>query len=150
MVPDCRTFRREAFGGKTENLATADYKNINIRNKRATLQLRNYRGVNIRGHLVLVGTEIKSYRWARRSITDSYCYFDKGELGIRGCAKSPSTGGGPATIMFRPLRKPPLNRKELNKIQRALQDRGIDRGWACGSFKSGRVGLRKKKKKKKK
>ena len=60
----------------------ADYKNINIRNKRATF---DYEIIEewIAG-IVLVGTEIKSVRLGKASITDSYCYFDKGELWIRG------------------------------------------------------------------
>ena len=52
----------------------ADYKNINIRNKRATFDyeiLEEY----IAG-VVLVGTEIKSIRLGKASLTESYCYFD--------------------------------------------------------------------------
>ena len=75
----------------------ADYKNINIRNKRATF---DYEIIEewIAG-IVLVGTEIKSVRLGKASITDSYCYFDKGELWIRG-VNIAETVGGPATIMF--------------------------------------------------
>lgn len=75
----------------------ADYKNINIRNKRATF---DYEIIEewIAG-IVLVGTEIKSVRLGKASITDSYCYFDKGELWIRG-VNIAEYGWGPATIMF--------------------------------------------------
>ena len=88
----------------------ADYKNINIRNKRATF---DYEIIEewIAG-IVLVGTEIKSVRLGKASITDSFCNFDKGELWIRG-------------VKIAEYRKLLLNRKELNKIQRALQDRGL-------------------------
>ena len=59
----------------------ADYKNINIRNKRATFDyeiLEEY----IAG-IVLVGTEIKSLRLGKASLVDSYCYFELGELWLR-------------------------------------------------------------------
>ena len=59
-----------------------DFKNINIRNKRATFDyeiLEEY----VAG-VVLVGTEIKSIRLGKASLTESYCYFDKGELWLRG------------------------------------------------------------------
>ena len=74
MVPD-RRFPNRGSGGKTEKLDMADYKNINIRNKRATF---DYEIIEewIAG-IVLVGTEIKSVRLGKASITDSYCYFDK-------------------------------------------------------------------------
>ena len=56
----------------------SEQKKINIRNKRATFDyeiLEEY----VAG-IVLVGTEIKSIRAGKASLTDSFCYFDKGEL----------------------------------------------------------------------
>lgn len=116
-VPEQR-FRR-----KTEKLDMADYKNINIRNKRATF---DYEIIEewIAG-IVLVGTEIKSVRLGKASITDSYCYFDKGELWIRGVNIAEYGWGTCNNHVPRRDRKLLLNRKELNKIQRALQDRGL-------------------------
>ena len=64
------------------NINMADYRNINVRNKRATFDyeiLEEY----VAG-VVLVGTEIKSIRMGKVSMVDSYCYFDRGELWIRG------------------------------------------------------------------
>ena len=60
----------------------ADYRNINIRNKRATFDYEILEEF-IAG-VVLVGTEIKSIRAGKASLTDSYCYFQDGELWIRG------------------------------------------------------------------
>jgi len=60
----------------------SEQKKINIRNKRATFDyeiLEEY----VAG-IVLVGTEIKSIRAGKASLTDSFCYFDRGELWIRG------------------------------------------------------------------
>ena len=122
MVPD-RRFPNRGSGGKTEKLDMADYKNINIRNKRATF---DYEIIEewIAG-IVLVGTEIKSVRLGKASITDSYCYFDKGELWIRGVNIAEYGWGTCNNHVPRRDRKLLLNRKELNKIQRALQDRGL-------------------------
>ena len=83
-----------------------DYKTINIRNKRATFDYEILE--EFVAGVVLVGTEIKSVRLGKASMVDSYCYFDKGELWI------PKRD-----------RKLLLNRKELNKLQRSLQDRGL-------------------------
>ena len=60
----------------------SEQKKINIRNKRATFDyeiLEEY----VAG-IVLVGTEIKSIRAGKASMVDTFCYFDKGELWVRG------------------------------------------------------------------
>ena len=101
----------------------SEQKKINIRNKRATFDyeiLEEY----VAG-IVLVGTEIKSIRAGKASMVDTFCYFDKGELWIRG-VNIAEYGWGPCNNHVpRRDRKLLLNRKELNKIQRALQDRGL-------------------------
>ena len=101
----------------------ADYKNINIRNKRATFDyeiLEEY----IAG-VVLVGTEIKALRLGKASLTDSYCYFEQGELWIRNVIIAEYQWGTCNNHVPKRDRKLLLNRKELTKLQRALQDRGL-------------------------
>lgn len=101
----------------------ADYKNINIRNKRATFDyeiLEEY----IAG-IVLVGTEIKSLRLGKASLVDSYCYFERGELWIRNVNIAEYTWGTCNNHIPKRDRKLLLNRKELVKLQRSLQDRGL-------------------------
>ena len=101
----------------------SDYKNINIRNKRATFDyeiIEEY----IAG-IVLVGTEIKSLRLGKASRVDSYCYFERGELWIRNVNIAEYTWGTCNNHIPKRDRKLLLNRKELNKLQRALQDRGL-------------------------
>ena len=101
----------------------ADYKNVNIRNKRATFDyeiLEEY----IAG-IVLVGTEIKSLRLGKASLVDSYCYFERGELWIRNVNIVEYTWGTCNNHVPKRDRKLLLNRKELNKLQRSLQDRGL-------------------------
>ena len=101
----------------------SDYKNINIRNKRATFDyeiIEEY----IAG-IVLVGTEIKSLRLGKASLVDSYCYFERGELWIRNVNIAEYTWGTCNNHIPKRDRKLLLNCKELNKLQRALQDRGL-------------------------
>lgn len=101
----------------------ADYKNINIRNKRATFDyeiLEEY----VAG-VVLVGTEIKSVRMSKVALTDSYCYFSDGELWIRGVNIAEYAWGTCNNHTPKRDRKLLLNRKELNKLERSLQDRGL-------------------------
>ena len=101
----------------------ADYKNVNIRNKRATFDyeiIEEY----IAG-IVLVGTEIKSLRLGKASLVDSYCYFEQNELWIRNVNIAEYTWGTCNNHVPKRDRKLLLNRKELNKLQRSLQDRGL-------------------------
>ena len=58
-------------------------------------------------------------------MVDTFCYFDKGELWIRGVNIAEYGWGTCNNHVPRRDRKLLLNRKELNKIQRALQDRGL-------------------------
>ena len=101
----------------------ADYRNVNIRNKRATFDyeiIEEY----VAG-VVLVGTEIKSIRLGKASLVDSYCYFESDELWIRGVNIAEYAWGTCNNHVPRRDRKLLLNRKELSKLQRALQDRGL-------------------------
>lgn len=100
-----------------------DYRNINIRNKRATFDyeiLESYTA-----GIVLVGTEIKSLRLGKASLVDCYCYFQDGELWIRGVNISEYHWGTYNNHQPRRDRKLLLQRKELVKLQRALQDKGL-------------------------
>ena len=101
----------------------SEQKKINIRNKRATFDyeiLEEY----VAG-IVLVGTEIKSIRAGKASLTDSFCYFDKGELWIRGVNIAEYGWGTCNNQAPRRDRKLLLKRRELDKLQRAGQDKGL-------------------------
>lgn len=101
----------------------ADYRNINIRNKRATFDyeiLEQYTA-----GIVLVGTEIKSIRLGKASMSDSYCYFDRGELWIRRVNINEYKWGTYNNHIPKRDRKLLLNRRELVKLERALQDKGL-------------------------
>ena len=91
----------------------SEQKKINIRNKRATFDyeiLEEY----VAG-IVLVGTEIKSIRAGKASLTDSFCYFDKGELWIRGVNIAEYGWGTCNNHAPRRDRKLLLNCRELDK-----------------------------------
>lgn len=101
----------------------SEQKKINIRNKRATFDYEILEEW-VAG-IVLVGTEIKSIRAGKASLTDSFCYFDKGELWIRGVNISEYDWGTCNNHSPRRDRKLLLTGRELDKLQRAAQDRGL-------------------------
>ena len=101
----------------------SDYRNISIRNKRATYDFEIL-DTYIAG-IVLTGTEIKSLRLGKASLTDCYCYFNNGELFVRGMNISEYHSGTYNNHMPKRDRKLLLNRKELLKLQRSLQDKGL-------------------------
>ncbi len=101
----------------------SDYKNISIRNKRASFDyeiLDTY----IAG-IVLTGTEIKSIRLGKAALTDCYCYFHAGELYVRGMNISEYHWGTYNNHVPKRDRKLLLQKKELKKLERVTQDNGI-------------------------
>ncbi len=101
----------------------AEQKPINIRNKRATFDYEILE--EFVAGVVLVGTEIKSIRAGKASLTDSFCYFDRGELWIRGVHIAEYDWGTCNNHVPRRDRKLLLTRRELRKLERAAQDRGL-------------------------
>ncbi len=101
-----------------------DYRNITIRNKKATFDYEIIEPY-VAG-IVLCGTEIKSLRLGKASMTDCYCYFDQnGELYVRGLNISEYHWGTYNNHQPRRDRKLLLQKRELNKLRRALQDKGL-------------------------
>lgn len=101
----------------------SDYKNIVIKNRRATFDyeiLDTY----VAG-IVLTGTEIKSIRLGKASLVDCYCYFHNGELFVRGVNISEYHWGTYNNHAPKRDRKLLLQKKELRKLERALQDNGL-------------------------
>ena len=101
----------------------AEQKNINIRNKRATFDYEILE--EFVAGVVLVGTEIKSIRAGKASLTDSFCYFDRNELWIRGVNIAEYAWGTCYNHAPRRDRKLLLTARELEKLRRAGQDRGL-------------------------
>ncbi len=100
-----------------------EYKPVNIKNKRAYFDyeiLDTYTA-----GIMLRGTEIKSIRLQKVSLSEAYCYFKEKELYI----KSMNIGTYEMGTHFNhdPIRdrKLLLNKNELNKIQRKLEEKGL-------------------------
>jgi SsrA-binding protein len=100
-----------------------DQKNISIKNKRATFDYEIIEDWT--AGIVLTGTEIKSLRLGKASLVESYCYFSEGELWLRGLNISLYHWGTYNNHQPKRDRKLLLNRKEINKIERASQDVGL-------------------------
>ena len=73
----------------------------------------------------LFGTEVKSIRAGKASMVDTFCYFDKGELWVRGVNIAEYAWGTCNNHVPRRDRKLLLTARELEKLQRASQDRGL-------------------------
>lgn len=101
----------------------SEQKKINIRNKRATFDYEILEEWT--AGIVLVGTEIKSVRAGKASMTDSFCYFDKGEVWIRGVNIAEYDWGSCNNHAPRRDRKLLLTAREIAKMQRAAQDKGL-------------------------
>jgi len=75
--------------------------------------------------LVLTGTEVKSLRAGKASFNDSYCYFNKGELWIKSLHIAEYSHG--TYNNHDPLRerKLLLSKKELNKLESKIKEKGF-------------------------
>ncbi|MBX3256171.1 MAG: SsrA-binding protein SmpB [Chitinophagaceae bacterium] len=75
--------------------------------------------------LVLTGTEVKSLRAGKASFNDSYCYFHRGELWIKSLHIAEYSHG--TYNNHDPLRerKLLLKRKELNKLEAKIKEKGF-------------------------
>jgi len=96
---------------------------INIRNKRASYdyELTDLYSAGIK----LTGTEIKSIRAGKASLSDAFCYFKKGELYVKNMHITEYTKGN--IYNHDPLRerKLLLKKKELAKLESKVKERGF-------------------------
>lgn len=113
--------------------------NINIKNKKARFEyeiLDKY----VAG-IQLTGTEIKSIRESKARITESFCEFnDKGELFVINMYIEEYMHGNVYNHKPKSERRLLLNKRELKKLQKEVQDVGLtiiplrlfltDKGWA--------------------
>ncbi len=96
---------------------------VNIKNKRATF---DYELIDTyTAGIVLTGTEIKSIRLGKASLVDTYCFFSQGELWVKGMHIAEYFYGSYNNHTARRDRKLLLNRKELNKLERATKESGF-------------------------
>ncbi len=74
--------------------------------------------------LILTGTEIKSIRAGKATFSDSYCIFNKGELWIKSLHIAEYTFGNVNNHDPVRERKLLLNKRELNKIETRIKEKG--------------------------
>jgi len=96
---------------------------IIIKNKRASFdfELMDFFTAGI----VLTGTEIKSIRLGKASLSDSYCILVEGELWAKGIQISEYFFGSYSNHVPRRDRKLLLNKKELRKLTRLTKETGF-------------------------
>ena len=96
---------------------------INIKNKKA------YRDFAIEDKLVagiqLLGSEIKSIRKGKVSLAESWCYFERGELYVRGLHIAEYDLGTHVNHLPLRVRKLLLNKKELVKWDKKVKEKGL-------------------------
>ena len=95
---------------------------VNIRNKRARFDYE-ITDTYIAG-IVLTGTEIKSICDGKASLVDTYCLVENGEVWVKGMNISEYFYGSYNNHVARRDRKLLLNRKEIQKLQKASEDPG--------------------------
>tara|TARA_Y100000389_G_C17263364_1_gene414160 strand:- start:202 stop:639 length:438 start_codon:yes stop_codon:yes gene_type:complete len=88
----------------------------NVINKKAKFEYTFIK--TITSGIKLVGSEVKSIRLGKVSISESYCYFDNGELFVKGMSIS-DYGYGSSHDSNRD-KKLLLKRKELKKLEKEL------------------------------
>lgn len=111
---------------------------INIRNRQAGFEfelLDKY----VAG-IVLRGTEIKSIRESKVNLQDGYCYFNNGELFVKGITIDQYAQGTHYNHEAQRERKLLLKRTELAKLEKRVEEKGLtlvpirlfinDRGYA--------------------
>jgi SsrA-binding protein len=97
--------------------------NIVIKNKKAS---HDYEFIEkyIAG-IILSGTEIKSIRLGKATLADSYCFFNNGELFIKGMHIAEYWWGNLNNHDPLRERKLLLTSRELRKIERKIKESGL-------------------------
>ncbi|MBP5365143.1 MAG: SsrA-binding protein [Bacteroidales bacterium] len=96
---------------------------INIKNRRATFDyeiLETYTA-----GIQLAGTEIKSIRNGHAALVDSFCYFNRSELWVKGMRISEYFYGTFNNHAPDRERKLLLHKKELAKLERKVKESGL-------------------------
>jgi SsrA-binding protein len=97
--------------------------NIVIKNKKASHEFE-FIEKYIAG-IMLTGTEIKSIREGKATVSDSFCQFSNGELYIKGMHISEYWWGNLNNHVPLRERKLLLTRRELKKLERKVKETGL-------------------------
>ncbi|HBI01473.1 MAG TPA: SsrA-binding protein SmpB [Flavobacterium sp.] len=98
-------------------------KTINILNKRAKFDYEILERYD--AGIVLTGTEIKSIRLGKASITESFCEFHNGELFVINSQVEEYLYGTHYNHKAKSERKLLLNKKELKSLEKSMQNKGL-------------------------
>ncbi len=96
---------------------------VNIKNKKASFNFQ-FLEKFIAG-IQLTGTEIKSIRLGKASLTDSYCYFQGDELFVKGMHIAEYSHGTYNNHDPKRDRKLLLTRRELKKLKKKSEEKGM-------------------------
>jgi SsrA-binding protein len=96
---------------------------INIKNRKASFEFE-FIEKYVAG-LVLKGTEIKSIREGKVSLTEAYCYFRRGELYIKQMHIAPYSLAAYFNHDAVRERKLLLNKQELKKMENKFAEKGL-------------------------
>ncbi|HEY0741993.1 MAG TPA: SsrA-binding protein SmpB [Chryseosolibacter sp.] len=121
-------------------------KTVNIQNRQARFEyeiLDKYTA-----GIVLTGTEIKSIREGKVNLQDGYCYFNRGEVFVKGVNITPYAQGTHYNHEATRERKLLLKKTEIQKLEGKIEEKGLtliplrlfinDRGFAKMEIAVGR------------
>ena len=98
-------------------------KSISISNRKARFE---YELLDVfTAGIQLQGTEIKSLREGNANLAEAYCYVQESEVWVTGMYIAEYSYGSYLNHEPKRIRKLLLNKKEINKIDSALQDVGV-------------------------
>ena len=100
-----------------------NYKDINIKNKRATFDFAI--GDTFTAGIVLTGTEIKASREGKASLVVSVCFVANGEVWVKNMYVAEYFYGTYNNHEARRDRKLLLNRKEIAKLEKSGKETGF-------------------------
>lgn len=106
----------------TKKNGTSGAKKISVNNRKASFEYELLDEFD--AGVVLFGSEVKSIRAGNVSITESYCFINKGEVVIKNMHIQELKN---SSVQHEPLRdrKLLLTKKEINKITTKLKDKGL-------------------------
>lgn len=96
---------------------------IEVKNKKASFEYEFLE--TFTAGIVLCGTEIKSIRAGKASLSDSYCYFVGNELFVKNMHVADYWWGSFNKHDPKRERKLLLTKRELRKLQRATKEKGL-------------------------
>jgi len=96
---------------------------INIKNKKAW---HDYEIIDkFEAGMQLTGTEIKSIRAGKATLVDAYCYFNQGELYVKGMHVAEYDFGSIYNHFPKRDRKLLLTHRELRKLEKTVREKGL-------------------------